>query len=52
MDPRLVVVIGDRGVRLIRLVSKDDREEELCLDLYRKVKKELRKIDKVLKYGN
>jgi hypothetical protein len=52
MDPKLVVVIGDRGVRLIRLVSKDAQEEEKCLGLYQKIRKELRKIDKVLKYGN
>jgi hypothetical protein len=52
MDPRLVVVIGDRGIRMIRMVSNDDKEEEKCLDLYQRVKKQLKKIDRELKYGN
>ncbi len=48
-DPRIVVVIGQQGVRLIRLVSKDYRDEEKSLELYRKIKPQLRKIDKVLR---
>jgi hypothetical protein len=51
MNPRLVVVIGDKGINLVRLVSKDDREEEKCLNLYQKVKKQLKKIDKELSRG-
>jgi len=49
MNPRLAVVIGNRGVHLIRLISKDRKEQDECLELFQKVRKGLDKIDKELK---
>lgn len=48
MEPRLVVVIGSRGVRLVRIVASSSKEEDEAFALYLRVKKTLRSIDKTL----
>jgi len=49
MDPRLVVVIGSKGVRLIRMVASSPKEEDAAVDLYKRLRKNLQSIDKSLK---
>lgn len=49
MEPRLVIVIGMKGIRLVRLVCSNDKEEEVSLKLYKKIKGFLNLIDKTLK---
>ena len=48
MEPKMVILIGMKGIRLVRFVCKDDKEEEVVLGLYLKIKKFLRLIDKAL----
>lgn len=48
MNPRLVVVIGEKGVSLIRMVASSPKEEDEAINLYMKVKGKLRSIDKTL----
>jgi hypothetical protein len=49
MEPKLVIVIGTKGVRLIRLVASCESEEKEALDLYLRLKNNLRAIDKTLR---
>jgi hypothetical protein len=48
MDPRIVLVIGSKGVRLVRIVASSPKEEDKAVDLYMKLRKNLRSIDKTL----
>jgi len=49
MEPKLVIVIGTKGVRLVRLVASSETEEKEALDLYLRLKNNLRAIDKTLR---
>lgn len=49
MGPRLIIVLGIKGIRLIRFICKDGKEEEVSLGLYLRIKKFLDRIDKALK---
>lgn len=48
MNPRVVVVIGPKGIKLTRLVASNDTEEEMCLSLYLKIRDMLSSINKIL----
>ena len=48
MEPRLVLVIGSKGVRLVRMVASCPKEEEEAINLYLKLRKNLRSIDRTL----
>ena len=48
MEPRLVVVIGMKGIRLVRLACSNDAEEEMCLGLYLKIRDTLNSINEIL----
>lgn len=48
MEPRLVIVVGLKGIRLIRMVASSSEEEDEAVRLYSRLKKKLRAIDKTL----
>lgn len=50
MNPRIVLVICEKGVRLVRLVVDDyDHNDTKALALYGKIKPLINKIDKLLR---
>lgn len=48
MEPRLVLVIGSRGIRLIRIVASSEKEEDKSINLYLKLRKIFQSIEKTL----
>jgi len=48
MGARLVLVIGARGIQLVRMYVSSYREEEEAINLFLKVRKNLWSIDRAL----
>jgi hypothetical protein len=48
MDPAIVLVIRESGIRTIRLVASTPREERAAMALYTRIQKPVDRIQKIL----